>query len=69
MERSSVQYMISILVLMVFGLLMAFPIMWCWNYTMVDIFKLPVINWGQSYCLYILSNWFIKSFHFNEKFK
>jgi hypothetical protein len=45
----------------VIGLLMAFPIMWCWNYTVVTLFHLPVITWGQAWCLNFLASCFIKA--------
>ncbi len=43
------------------GLLLAFPIKWCWNYAIVDIFDLPTITWGKAWCLYFLSRLLIKS--------
>ena len=51
----------------VFGILFAFPIKWCWNYTMPVIFGLPVISWGQAWCLYFLSNMLIKSSNYSSK--
>lgn len=43
------------------GLLMAFPIMWCWNYAVVAVWKLPAITWGQAWCLNFLAYMFIKA--------
>lgn len=43
------------------GLLLAFPIKWCWNYTMPDLFNLPIISWGQAWCLHFLAGMLIKS--------
>lgn len=43
------------------GLLLAWPIMWCWNYAVVSIFGLPAITWGKAWCLSFLSGCFIKS--------
>jgi hypothetical protein len=43
------------------GLLIAFPIKWCWNYAVVAIWHLPVITWGQAWCLSFLSHVLIKS--------
>jgi len=43
------------------GLLMAFPVMWCWNYALVAVAKLPSITWGQAWCLLMLSHWLLKS--------
>jgi hypothetical protein len=41
-------------------LLMAFPIMWCWNYAVVAIWGLPAITWGKAWCLGFLSQVLIK---------
>jgi hypothetical protein len=43
------------------GLLMAFPVMWCWNYVIVHIWHLPTITWGHAWCLCFLSSTLIKS--------
>jgi hypothetical protein len=43
------------------GLLFAFPIKWCWNYTIPYLFGLPVITWGKAWCLCFLSGCLIKS--------
>ena len=50
----------------IFGLLLAFPIKWSWNYTMVPIFDLPVITWGQAWCLNFLFACLIKSTQTNN---
>lgn len=44
-----------------FGLLLAFPIKWCWNYTMPYLFSLKTITWGQAWCLSFLASMLIKS--------
>lgn len=44
-----------------FGLLIAFPVMWCWNATMPYIFSLPAITWGKAWCLMFLANILLKS--------
>ena len=48
------------------GLLLAFPIMWCWNYTMPNIFGLMEISWGQAWCLNFLTGCFFKSTQTNN---
>ena len=48
-----------------FGLLLAFPIKWCWNYTMTAIFGLQMISWGQAWCLSFLSSCLIKATQMN----
>lgn len=44
-----------------FGLLLAFPIMWCWNHAVTAIWHLPAITWGQAWCLNFLCGVLIKS--------
>ena len=36
------------------GMLFAFPIKWCWNYTIHELFGIVQINWLGAWCLYIL---------------
>jgi len=43
------------------GLLLAFPMMWCWNYAVVAIWGLPKITWGMAWCLSFLSHVLIKT--------
>jgi len=43
-----------------FGLALAFPIKWCWNYAIPHIFGLPSISWGQAWCLLFLAGMFFK---------
>ena len=45
----------------VIGLLLAFPIKWCWNYTMPFLFDLKAITWGQAWCLNFLAGCLIRS--------
>ena len=33
------------------GLLLAYPVMWAWNFVMDVLFGLPEITWAQSWCL------------------
>jgi hypothetical protein len=44
-----------------FGLLLAFPVKWCWNATMPYLFALKEITWGQAWCLDFLAAMLIKS--------
>ena len=43
-----------------FGLLLAWPIKWTWNFIMPYIFGLPTITWGKAWCLNFLSGCLIK---------
>jgi len=40
------------------SLLLAFPVMWCWNYAVVAVFGLPKITWGMAWCLMFITNIF-----------
>ncbi len=53
----------TIMFIMGFGLLLAFPIKWTWNYTMPYLFNLGTISWGQAWCLHFVCNHLIKSLH------
>jgi hypothetical protein len=58
---------VSAVVLLVgISLIMALPIMWCWNYAVVAIWGLPKITWGMAWCLSFLSGCFIKSTQTNN---
>jgi hypothetical protein len=64
MEDSFIKWLswvFFIVISAVFGLLLAFPVMWCWNYTLPAIFHLTTITWGQAWCLQFLAGMFIKS--------
>ena len=51
-----------IVVSMVFlALLLIFPVMWCWNYLMPDLFGLSEIRWQQAFVMSILSSLLFKS--------
>ena len=49
-----------------FGLVLAFPIKWCWNYTMPFLFGFKAITWGQAWCLNFLCGCLIKSTQTNN---
>lgn len=48
------------------GLLLAFPIKWCWNYIMPTLFDLSTITWGQAWCLNFLAGCLVKSTQTNN---
>ena len=48
------------------GLVLAFPIKWCWNYTMPMLFELNTITWGQAWCLNFLAGCLIKATQTNN---
>ncbi len=64
MERILTGVFVAIgIIVMVAGLgfLLAFPIKWCWNYTMPMLFGLNAISWGQAWCLNFLAGCLIKA--------
>ena len=58
-------FTLGIILAVVLGALIAFPIMWLWNALMPDIFGLPELTYLQSWGLYILSGLLIKSSNVN----
>jgi hypothetical protein len=66
------------LIVVILGIVMAFviiagvslafalPVKWCWNYTIVYLFSLPAITWGQAWCLTFLAGAFFKSSQINK---
>jgi len=49
-----------------FGLILAFPIMWCWNYVMPYLFEFKTITWGQAWCLNFLAHLLVKASQTNN---
>jgi hypothetical protein len=45
----------------IFSLLMAFPVMWCWEVVIVPTFGMPSINWIQAWCLMFLADILFKT--------
>ena len=50
----------TVCIVAILGLLLAFPIKWCWNYTIPVLFGLNTITWGQAWCLNFLAGCLIK---------
>lgn len=47
-------FIIIILVAGFIGLIVAFPVLWLWNWLMPDIFGLTTLTYWQAYGLYFL---------------
>ena len=45
----------------VFGALLALPVMWLWNWLMPDLFGLREIGWAQAWGLFVLCGFLFKS--------
>lgn len=46
--------------LVIFGLfgaalILSFPVMWFWNWTIVDIFQVPEIGYWKAFGLYVIT--------------
>lgn len=70
MNDETIKTIYNILIMLagaVIGLVLSFPIKWCWNYAVVYVFNLPVIEWGHAWCLWFLSSIFIKSYLYEIK--
>jgi hypothetical protein len=48
------------LAIVFFALIFGLPVMYLWNWLMVDLFHLPRINFYQSFGLYILCDFLFK---------
>lgn len=40
--------------------IMAFPLKWCWNYSVAPTFSLPEIGFGKAWCLMFAASVLIK---------
>jgi len=51
------------ILLVIFGsaLILAFFVMWTWNYVIPSVFNLPKIGYWQAFTLYVLSGLLIKT--------
>lgn len=61
MKKAIIIILVTIIVGLLVGLLMAFPIMWLWNFIIPTIFGLPTITWTQAWALYVLCGMLFKS--------
>jgi hypothetical protein len=52
-----------------FGFILAFPVMWCWDYVMPSLFGLPEITYLQSFVLYFMCGLLFKQTKTIEKEK
>jgi len=58
---------VLIFMLFGFGIILAFPVMWCWDYVMPALFKLPEITYFQALALYLLCGLLFKQTKTVEK--
>jgi len=49
------------------ALLLAFPVMWLWNWVIVDIFQLPEIGYWKAFGIYTLFGILFKGVPTNNK--
>lgn len=57
----------ALVVIIIFSLLIAFPIKWLWNGVMPDVFGLPEITFWKAYGMYLLSHLLLRGVTINEK--
>lgn len=50
----------ALMMTFVIDLVLAFPLMWAWNYALPELFKLPQVNYWQAFCLLIVASLLIK---------
>lgn len=43
--------LVDFIILIVYTLIIAFPFMWLWNYTIPYLFNIPALNWSRSLAL------------------
>lgn len=58
-----------VVLLVIFSLLLALPVMWLWNWLMPIIFKLPTLTVWQAWGLNVLCSFLFKSSYTNTKEK
>ena len=54
--KAILTFLLSIILTVGIGLLIAFPVMWLWNYVIPDVFGLSTIVFWQAFALYTLSS-------------
>ena len=57
----------ALFIIIVFSLLIAFPIKWLWNGVMPDIFGLPEITFWKACGMYLLFHLLLRGVTINEK--
>tara|TARA_R110000765_G_scaffold36378_1_gene81338 strand:- start:288 stop:494 length:207 start_codon:yes stop_codon:yes gene_type:complete len=58
--KAILTFLLSIILTVGVGLLIAFPVMWLWNYVIPDVFGLSTIVFWQAFALYTLCNILMK---------
>lgn len=53
-------FVVAVILWAFLGLLMAFPVMWLWNWIMPDLFKVGTLTWSQAWALYMLCSLLFK---------
>jgi len=60
---------IAIAVVLVYSVILAFPIMWIWNGVITNIFGVKFISWEEAWFLYIFISLFRGTFNFKRSEK
>ena len=51
----------AVVIAFMYSILIAFPVMWLWNYLMPNLFALPVISFWQAFAMALLTSFLFKS--------
>lgn len=54
MKQAIFTFIGLLVVTVIIGMLMVWPLVWLWNFVMPDIFGLPEITYWQMFALYFL---------------
>lgn len=57
----------TLVIIVIFSLLVAFPVKWLWNEVMPYIFGLPEITFWKAYGIYLLFHLLLKGVTINGK--
>lgn len=48
-------FAIGMVIVLIYAIILAFPVMWLWNYTAVGVLGVREMNFWQSLCMLILT--------------
>ena len=57
----------AVMISIALGALVAFPVMWIWDFIMPSLFGLPEITWFKAWMLFILCSLLFKTHVTREK--
>lgn len=54
-------FVVGMILIVTLSALLAFPVMWLWNYVIPDLFKVPELTFWKSWALMVLCGFLFKS--------